>query len=240
MTRYRVYSLLPLLLIINCGCAPAVKRAQEAAKEASDARETAEIRTAAEQGDVEAQINLGVRYANGTGVPEDLEEAFFWFHKAAEQENAKAQFILGRCYAYGHGVRQDVAQAIVWFRKAAEQGNAEAQSSLGLIYVDCESIYSDCAGVPKDLAQAIIWFRKAANQGDIFAMAFLGAMYGNGDAMPTDLVAAYQWYDLASVHGWKSAEELREGIAKQMTPEQLSEAQSQPSQNGPQEGVRPE
>jgi len=46
--------------------------------------------TAAEQGDAEAQYNLGVRYANGEGVPEDYKEAVKWFRKAAEQGFAAA------------------------------------------------------------------------------------------------------------------------------------------------------
>ncbi len=240
MMRYGVFFLIPLLLILDCNCAPAVNSVRKAAQEAAEAQETAEIRKVAEQGDVDAQIQLGDRYAKGIGVTEDLEQAFLWFRKAAEQDNALAQFVLGKSYAYGHGVPKDVAQAVVWFRKAADQGNVDAQTELGLIYVDCESIYSDCAGVPKDIPQAVIWFRKAADQGDGLAMAFLGALYGNGERMPKDLVAAYQWYDLATAHGWESAGERRDEIAKQMTPEQLSEAQSQTSPNGPQKGVTPE
>lgn len=239
MIRYGIYLLIPLLLIMDFNCAPAVNSVRRAAKEAAEARETAEIRKEAEQGDADAQLNLGDRYANGTGLAEDLEQAFFWFRKAAEQDNALAQFVIGKCYAYGHGVPIDIAQAVVWFRKAAELGNAEAQTRLGMIYVDCESTYSDCTGVPKDIPQAVIWFRKAADQGDGLAMAFLGALYGNGESIPKDLVAAYQWYDLAMAHGWESVGERRDEIAKQMTPEQLSEAQSQTSPNGPQKGVTP-
>ena len=40
---------------------------------------------AAEQGDAEAQYNLGVMYANGDGLPEDDAEAVRWYRMAAEQ-----------------------------------------------------------------------------------------------------------------------------------------------------------
>jgi len=39
----------------------------------------------AEQGNVEAQYNLGVIYAEGRGVAKDETEAVSWFRKAAEQ-----------------------------------------------------------------------------------------------------------------------------------------------------------
>ena len=43
------------------------------------------LRAAAEQGDAEAQFNLGVRYRDGTGVPQDDAEAVRWYRLAAEQ-----------------------------------------------------------------------------------------------------------------------------------------------------------
>jgi TPR repeat protein len=71
-------------------------------------------------------------------------------------------------------------------------------------------------------------------------MHCLGVLYERGDGVPRDLVAAYQWYDLAAKHGSGADEQLREELAKQMTPEQMSEAQSQTSPNGPQKSVTAE
>lgn len=45
---------------------------------------------AAEQGNARAQYNLGVMYANGTGVPEDYVQAYAWVNLAAAQGNKKA------------------------------------------------------------------------------------------------------------------------------------------------------
>ena len=49
------------------------------------------FRQAAEQGHAEAQYNLGVCYANGCGMPKDLQQAIYWYTKAAEQGNEDAQ-----------------------------------------------------------------------------------------------------------------------------------------------------
>ena len=47
-----------------------------------------------EQGNVDAQLNLGDIYARGDGVPENLAEAVKWLRRAAEQGHADAQFSL--------------------------------------------------------------------------------------------------------------------------------------------------
>ena len=60
-----------------------------------------EMLQAAEQGDADAQYNLGVMYANGRGVRQDDAQAVQWYRKAAEQGDAEAQFNLGVMYADG-------------------------------------------------------------------------------------------------------------------------------------------
>ena len=42
-------------------------------------------RLAAEQGDADAQVELGLCYRKGIGVQKDLAEAKRWFQKAAKQ-----------------------------------------------------------------------------------------------------------------------------------------------------------
>ena len=46
---------------------------------------------AADQGNADAQNNLGVMYYSGEGVPSDTAKAAEWFKKAAAQGNADAQ-----------------------------------------------------------------------------------------------------------------------------------------------------
>lgn len=118
----------------------------------------AETRANAEQGDEEAQFNLGVMYAGGQGVPQDSKQAVAWYRKAAEQGYAEAQFCLGEMYHKGLGVPQDYAQAAAWYSKAAEQGYPKAQLGLGLMYEEGK-------GVTQDYNQAIYWYRKSAEQG---------------------------------------------------------------------------
>jgi TPR repeat protein len=87
-------------------------------------------RKAAEQGDAEAQNNLGVLYANGKGVARDDKQAALWFRKAAEQGEAMAQLNLGRMYFNGTGVPRDYAQAYLWTYLAAAQESENAINAL--------------------------------------------------------------------------------------------------------------
>ncbi len=93
-------------------------------------------RLAADQGDANAQSNLGIRYANDL----NHKEAFKWFRLAADQGIARAQFKLGWMYYVGDGVPQDYKEALKWYRPAADQGNAIAQSNLGWMYQNGQGV----------------------------------------------------------------------------------------------------
>ncbi len=88
---------------------------------------------AAEQGFADAQFNLGLMYANGEGVEQDMTQAVELFKKAAEQGHVDAQNNLGALYFTGEGVERDEKKAIGWFEKAAAQGNEDAQANLDAI-----------------------------------------------------------------------------------------------------------
>ena len=88
----------------------------------------------ANQGDIEAIVDIGKAYARGEYVAQDFKEAIKWFCKAAESGHAEAQLNLGVFYCHGWGVECDYAEAVKWFLRAAEQGNAEAQYNLGVCY----------------------------------------------------------------------------------------------------------
>jgi TPR repeat protein len=175
-------------------------------------------------------------------------EAVKWVSKAADQGNATAQFNLGVMYAQGHGVPQSDAEAVKWYRKAADQGDAHAQASLGVIYDQGHS------GVPQNYAEALKWFRKAADQGNAEGQYNLGLMYASGHGIPQDLgmppdsmhireavsiyspfrvpppnfqahIFAHEWFDLASAQGYTGATKARDVVAKDMSADQIDEAQ---------------
>jgi TPR repeat protein len=91
------------------------------------------FRPLAAQGDASAQLNLGVMYAEGQGVPQDYKEAVKWFRLAAAQGNAQAQSTLGNMYAEGWGVIQDYASAHMWYNLASSAGHADGAKNRDLL-----------------------------------------------------------------------------------------------------------
>ena len=90
-----------------------------------------ELIQSAEQGDVEAQYELGKLYdtgkgvPTGEGVPTDHLEAAKWYRKAAEQGYASAQFNLGLHYYNGQGVPRDYVLAHMWINLAHSNSTYE-------------------------------------------------------------------------------------------------------------------
>jgi hypothetical protein len=72
----------------------------------------------AEEGDAEAQTNVGEIFERGLGGSPNHEAAAIWYRKAAEQGNKRAQFNLGTLYEQGLGVEQSQLQALNWYRQA--------------------------------------------------------------------------------------------------------------------------
>ena len=180
------------------------------------------LRARAAQGDAEAQVNLGVRYDTGRGVPQDAAEAMRWYRLAADQGYALGQYNLGVRYATGEGVPQDYTEAVRWYRLAAGQGHAQAQYHLGGMYFGGRS-------VPQDDAEALRWYRLAAEQGNASAQYSLGAMCVAGRGILQDNVAAYMWFNLAAsglTGGLRDKAVQGRGLAEtRLTGSQRAEAQ---------------
>ena len=155
----------------------------------------------------------------------DFAEAVRILRPIAEQGNAEAQLFLGGMYLtgksrrdrYSHtvvSVPKDYAEAARLYRLAAGQGNAVAPNNLGIMY-------QEGLGVPQDYVEAVKWYRLSAEQGHAKAPYNLGFMYQLGLGVPQDYVLALMWYTLAASY----AVDSRGYVAKEMTPDQIAEAQ---------------
>ena len=116
---------IPLVLSLVCLAVPAwadYKAGEDAYDRGDYATAWHKWQPLAEQGDTDAQFNLGLLYYNGRGVPQNYAKAREWFEKAATHGHARAQVNLGLLYANGQGVPQDYKTAEYWFRLSANQG----------------------------------------------------------------------------------------------------------------------
>jgi TPR repeat protein len=82
----------------------------------------------ADNGDADAQLDLGVLYATGTGFPQSYVTAAFWYAKAADQDIPNAQYNLGLMYWSGDVVDQDFSVALACLEKAASNGHVNARN----------------------------------------------------------------------------------------------------------------
>ncbi len=132
-----------------------------------------ELIEAANNGDSEAQYNVGLLHALGRGTPRDPKTAAHWFSLAAENGHADAQCNLGFYLATGEGVAQDVAAAAARFMQAAAQDHAQAHANLG-------RFYAAGIGVEADMMKAAEAYARAADGGVAEAAYNLGLIYYNG------------------------------------------------------------
>jgi TPR repeat protein len=117
--------------------------------------------------------------------------------------------------AYKQG---DYSAALPDLRAAAESGHARAQYALG-------GMYNEGKGVAADGAMAAAWWRQAAAQNHAQAQFALGVLSSSGAGVAKDMVAAHMWFSLAAAQGKRNAKRLLKVIVRQMTPEQISEAE---------------
>ncbi|MEO6435970.1 MAG: tetratricopeptide repeat protein [Tepidisphaeraceae bacterium] len=106
--------------------------------EQNHARSLQWFRAAADQGDADAQFNLGRIYGKAFGTyaklraaPHDEVQAVYWYCKSAEQGYLPAQSSLAEIYAEGsQGIARDYVKAYYWMSLAGAAGDAAASRKL--------------------------------------------------------------------------------------------------------------
>ena len=93
----------------------------------------ATLEAKAEEGDLEAQYEMGWRHAIGMDVELDDDIAVEWLQRAAAAGHSLAQNNMGARYYSGDGVDHDLKEAYRCFFKAANQGDLKAGKNLDSI-----------------------------------------------------------------------------------------------------------
>lgn len=157
----------------------------------SDTEALAWFTKAAEEGDADAQNNLGVIYAKG-GTKATREQAIKWYLEAARRGHRGAQQNLV-------ALNNDKLE-----RKVAAPADA---SAVQLKAYDGEPLYQFLYGMSflvgngtqeVDEYAAVNWIQKAADQGYPPAEYQLGQLYLEGRGLSPDQDRAYHWISLAA------------------------------------------
>lgn len=183
----------------------------------------------AEQGDAEAQCQLGEHYY--TGEKKDYRRALAYYLQAAESGHALAQRRAGEMYMSGKKIGRNMNEATKWFTLAAEQGDIVAHYQLGECYwegkkqdknlaFDHYFLAAKAGYVPaqqtmgeiihskgvdsKRFAEALDWVTSAAEQGNAEMQFQLGEMYRMGNKK--DSTRALKYHKMAAEGGYAPAQ----------------------------------
>ena len=172
------------------------------------------LKTAAIAGNPAAEYEIGMRYAEGRGVPINLEEAARWLERAANRDIVPAQYRLGSLYEKGQGVKKNLEKARGLYRSAADRGNAKAMHNLAVLHAE------GIDGKP-DFKSASQWFRKGAESGVSDSQYNLGIMFARGLGIEQNLSEAYKWFSLAAAQGDADAGKKRDDVAARLDQQAL-------------------
>ena len=161
-----------------------------------------------------AEYEMGSRYAEGRGVPQNLQEAARWFDRAANAGFVPAQFRLAGLNEKGEGVKKDLQAARQLYLLAANKGHAKAMHNLAVLHAE------GADGGP-DYKVAAQWFRKAAAYGIADSQYNLAILYARGIGVEANMAESYKWFAIASGHGDEDAAKKRDEVAARLDPQTL-------------------
>jgi TPR repeat protein len=168
----------------------------------AEATDLADLNRKASEGDAAAQAEIGYRYSNGIGVPENKTLAVEYYRRSAEQGNSRGQTNLGVMYRRGMGgLPKNDAEAVKLWRLAADQGNHSAQYNLANLFAN------GLAGLAKDECEAVRLYKLSADQGNPLAQSNLGVFYEKGaGGLERDEKEAVRLYRLAAEQQYTRAQ----------------------------------
>ncbi|ELA09021.1 hypothetical protein MOMA_01390 [Moraxella macacae 0408225] len=173
--------------------------------------------TLAEQGDPEAQYQLGLCYAQGLGVEKNFREAARYWLMASKQNHAYALLYLGKLFEKGAGIPKDYTKAYQCYQVASQHNLSEGKVRLGMLYLQG-------LGVERSAKKAVNLFIQGAEQGDVVAQYNLAIAYEKGmGGLSQNTGQAIFWYQQAVNQDYEPAKKRLEriGMTNETTAEEM-------------------
>lgn len=162
-----------------------------------------DLLVAADEGDPQAQFELGYMLLWGQGRPRDVSAGLNLLFKAAIAGHPQAQVQIASRYLFGEYGAADGAEAIKWLNLSAKQNEPYALYYLG--YCFYEGI-----GVLKNDEQAAAHLLRSAQMGNSEAQFQLGRFYYEGVVFTENHEQAQSWLQAAALQGHEDAKEFTE------------------------------
>jgi len=139
----------------------------------------------AEDGNAQAQYEVGRMYEGGKGVALDYAKAATWYEKSGLGGDHRAQLLLSLMYARGQGVAQDNKQGLYWLSKASEGESPQKQDGMRRLYFETRGSFDQGRQLngAELLARALPGLQQLADKGDPNAKCALLQIYQSGQAV---------------------------------------------------------
>lgn len=181
----------------------------------------------------DASYNLGILLEMGQGVAQNLNEAYFHYHKAAMGGNIPAQYRKGCMILQGLSDIKDMNKGVDCIQEAANAGLPQAQYHLAQIYmqeqndekqqlaqelimkaadqghidaqVQIAQAYVQSQQDPEQQRFGLDVLLQAASMGHRDAQFYAGQFYENGYGVVQNLLTAFEYYQNATLNGHTEA-----------------------------------
>jgi TPR repeat protein len=158
------------------------------------------FRLAAEKGNVEAMIELGLTLMRGNGSEHDKAEGKQWLEKSAELGLPSAKSILALYYLEeSYGYKKDVGKALKLLKEAYQKADVKAALALGMMHLTGVEAHMD-------VKLGVKYLKFAAKNGELSACFYLGLLYAQGRGVKKDKTKSARFLLMAARGGHVDAQ----------------------------------
>lgn len=169
----------------------------------------------ADQGDTDAEFELGILLLFGHCVAADRQAGLGRLKSAAERGYTEAAYILGRLYGDDSQAFYDAPQARRYLRVAAVKGHVPAQHSLGLMLLRGGGGTGGSGDGTAGTETGLDWLRSAASEGYGLSAVVMGQLHELGRfGIAKDLCVARDWYEAGLLLGVQDAQAYLERLGE--------------------------
>lgn len=163
------------------------------------------LQRSAEQGNPDAQWELGLMYENGNHVTADATKALDLYRSSADAGSPIGLYLVAHCYQHGIVVDEDIHLSDSLYTASFNQliDLAPAEDIYVLNFVGSAYFWGD--GVTPDREKAFGYYLISAQKGNPETQYKIGNCYQTGQGTEQDLTKARQWYQLSADQGYPDA-----------------------------------
>ena len=163
------------------------------------------LHLASDNGNADAQWELGLMYEFSDKVQQDPSKAFELYAKSAGAGSPIGLYLVAHCYQHGIAVEENTALSDSLYTKAFEQliRLAPREDMYVLNFVGSAYYWGD--GVAVDRKKAFEYYLISAQKGNPETQYKVGNCYETGQGTTRDMDKAIEWYIKSALQGYPDA-----------------------------------